>query len=390
MAGSFVRNRYTWLSYLMLAFYAYFLNILGPITPYLKDQLGLSYTVSSLHFTAFAFGMVISGLCGFMVIKRFGKINSLWIGSAGMVLGALILVSGKTPLLTIGASFLMGLIGSLILVVVPSILSDKYGENRGVALSEANTISSFVSTGAPLMVGVMVSLANSWQMALVIVALAPLLMRFVFRNIESQSSASIQFDSKLTPTALPPLYWLFWLAIVLAVSIEFCMVFWSADFLENGLGLSKINAAQAVSLFLAGMILGRLAGSRLVNRITNIRLVLLAILVAAAGFFLYWKATNALPGLVGLFVTGLGIANLYPIILSMAIGASNGNNGLAGARATLASGVAIFSLPLVLGRLADAVKIQQAYGIVALLLFGVFVIIGIAGFLAQPKRILTQ
>ena len=47
----------------------------------------------------------------------------------------------------------------------------------------------------------------------------------------------------------------------------------------------------------------------------------------------------------------------------------------ASARSSLASGTAIVSLPLVLGRLADAVGIHAAYGVVLLLILGVFVII---------------
>ena len=62
----------------------------------------------------------------------------------------------------------------------------------------------------------------------------------------------------------------------------------------------------------------------------------------------------------------------------MAIGVAGGLSIQASARATLASGTAILLLPLVLGRLADAVGIHQAYGIVALLLLSVFLIIFLA------------
>jgi hypothetical protein len=62
---------------------------------------------------------------------------------------------------------------------------------------------------------------------------------------------------------LPFIFWVYWSSVVLAVSAEFCMIFWSADFMENSLGMQKASAAQAVSLFLGGMIVGRLASSRL-------------------------------------------------------------------------------------------------------------------------------
>lgn len=69
MHRTFHRDRFTWLAYLSLAFYAYFLNVLGPITPFLKDELHLSYTVSSLHFTAFAVGILCVGWGGHWIVS---------------------------------------------------------------------------------------------------------------------------------------------------------------------------------------------------------------------------------------------------------------------------------------------------------------------------------
>jgi len=375
VAQTFTRTRFTWLAYFLLAFYGYFLNIFGPITPYLKDSLNLTYTVSSLHFTAFAAGILAIGLGGHIAIQRLGRWRSLWLGAVGMSLSAAVLVIGTSPVVTIGASFLMGLVGSLILAVVPSALSDQFGEARAVALSEANVVSSLIATAAPLMVGWLVHLANSWQLALIIVAVAPVLLYAVFRRDHPQGESHTHATKPASPRRLPFAYWVFWVAIVLAVSVEFCMVFWSADYLEHSLGMIKVDAAQAVSLFLAAMIIGRLAGSILVKRMPAARIVIGSLLIASAGFVLYWKSTSVLAGLAGLFITGLGVASLYPMILSLAIGASEGNTVQAGARATLASGTAIFALPLLLGRLADGIGIQQAYGIVALLLVGIFVIL---------------
>src|SRR5690349_13605829 len=140
MHRTFHRDRFTWLTYLSLAFYAYFLNVLGPITPFLKDELQLSYTVSSFHFTAFAMGILLVGLGGHLIIQGIGRQRSLWLGLFGMSLSAVLLVSGRSPILTIGAAFLMGLIGSLILIIVPAALSEQHGELQAVALSEANVM----------------------------------------------------------------------------------------------------------------------------------------------------------------------------------------------------------------------------------------------------------
>src|SRR5512136_2214247 len=132
MKPTFRRDRFTWLAYLLIAFYGYYLNILGPITPFLKDELKLSYTVSSLHFTAFAVGILLVGLGGHLVIERLGRRNSLWVGGFGLGLSALLLIAGQTPVFTVGASFIMGLVGSLILAIIPASLSDEHGEMRAV------------------------------------------------------------------------------------------------------------------------------------------------------------------------------------------------------------------------------------------------------------------
>jgi fucose permease len=152
------------------------------------------------------------------------------------------------------------------------------------------------------------------------------------------------------------------------------MISWSADYLMKVLELAKADAAQAVSLFLGGMILGRWAVSRLLHRFSPHALVIVSLGVAGLGFLAYWQGGSILPGLVGLFVTGLGIAGLYPLTLSLTLGAAQGNSVLASVRTTLASGTAILILPLVLGRLADATGIQRAYGLVLVLLLGVLLI----------------
>jgi fucose permease len=374
MHRTFHRDHFTWLAYSALAFYGYFLNVLGPITPFLKDELGLTYTVSSLHFTAFAVGILLIGAGGHIVIQRIGRQRSLWLGFFGLSLSVLLLLLGKSPIVTIGSSFLMGLVGSLILAIVPAALSDQHGELRAVALSEANVIASLLATFAPLMVGWSARYLHSWRLPLWIMAFTPLLLFLALgKNASPQTTANME---KAIPSRvpLPRLFWLYWAAIVLSVSVEFCMVFWSADYMEQVLGLLKADAAQAVSLFLAAMIVGRIIGSRLVQRFSTSGVIVASIVIAGVGFLLFWRAENSTVGFVGLFLCGLGVASLYPLILSLAIGAANGNTVQAGARATLASGTAILALPLALGWLADAIGIRSAYVLVVILLMSVFVL----------------
>jgi fucose permease len=374
LTQTFTRNRATWLGYLILALYSYFLNVFGPITPFLKDELNLSYTVSSLHFSAFALGMIVIGLVGHQIIQRLGRWNALWISAFGMSLSALLLIAGRNPYVTISASFLMGVIGSMILSIVPAVLSEQHGERHAIALSEANVLGSVLGSVAPVLVGWFALSAFGWRAALVVATLAMILMRIGFGRVNLTNPQATEISTSVQ-SELPRLYWIYWAGIVTVVSIEFCMIFWSADYLEIGLGMLKADAAQAVSLFLGGMIIGRFSASRLVQRFTSHQILIGSLSLVAIGFLIYWLAAVPLVGMIGLFLTGLGVSSLYPLLLSLAIGSAKNSLIRASAFASLASGVAIFTLPLILGRVADAVGIHSAYAIILVLLVVAFGIV---------------
>ncbi|HYO88745.1 MAG TPA: hypothetical protein VER79_08850, partial [Candidatus Limnocylindrales bacterium] len=73
MSVPFVRDRFTWLAYLMLAYGTYMVSTIGPLMPFLAADLSLSYTVRGLHTSAFAVGGIISGVFADRAARRFGR-----------------------------------------------------------------------------------------------------------------------------------------------------------------------------------------------------------------------------------------------------------------------------------------------------------------------------
>jgi fucose permease len=155
-------------------------------------------------------------------------------------------------------------------------------------------------------------------------------------------------------------------------------VFWSTDYLETVRGLSSSSAAAASSLFLVGVAAGRFGGGWLVKRIAAERLLVAALALAASGFVVFWLVPVAAASVVALFVTGSGVALLYPLTLALAIRAAGGRTDAASARAAFAAGIAIAVAPFVLGALADAAGLRAAYGIVPLLIVTGLLSAGIA------------
>lgn len=364
MNSTFVRERGTWLSYAFLSFYSYFINSMGPLTVFIKNDMGLSYTIASLHYSAFALGILLIGLVGGRLVSRIGRWRALWLAVAGLCIGAIALILGQTSLITIGASFVMGFVGSLIMVLVPSILADIHGASRAVALSEANVLAEIVAACAPLLLGFFSQSAGSWRPAMAAPLLAPAAMVFFFRRERSVIDGKGQNQAAaVSREPLPRIYWAYWIGILLAEAAEFGMTSWTSDYLATSVGMSKVHAAWSVSLFMVAVIVGRLAGSHLVRHFALQTLMLASIAVAAIGFAAYWlgAGVGAFVVLAGLFVAGLGISGLYPFVMSLALGVAGAQTVRASANATLAAGAAILCLPLILGRLADSFSIRQAY-----------------------------
>ncbi len=391
----FVRDRATWLAYFLSLFYAYVLNVLGPLTPFLRAELGLDYTVASLHFSAFAVGMLLAGATADRVVARLGQRATLWAGAFGLAGGMLLLTVGRQPAVTIAACLAMGAVGSWILAVYPAVLAQRHGSQRAIALTEAVILGSIGAAAAPFLLGLMARTPAGWRAALLlpVVALIPLFLAF---RTESLSRASAQ-QARPAGRAnhqmprLPAGYWAYWALLVAVVAIEFCIVFWVADFLQSTRSLAAADAAMAVTIFLTAMVVGRIVISRLLRQFQPFTLLLASLVVALGGFLALWLVQPVTAAVTGLAIAGLGVANLYPISLSLAVGAAPHAVEQASARASLASGVAILALPLLLGWAADSVGIAAAFGVIGVLIvLAVILLLVVKGVFADDEVAMVE
>lgn len=367
MQRPFVRARRTWLAYLALGYYGYVINGLGPVMPFLRSDLHLSYAQGSLHSSAFALGMFIAGLLGASAVHRLGRHHAMVFGLVGLAAGSVLLVAGRVAVFTLGGALLMGSLGTLVLVLVPAILADEHGASSAVALNEASVVSSSCAVLAPLLVGGLARTAFGWRTGFLLGGLILVPTVRQLRSIATPMGPASN-SKPVQRRPLPPAYWVYWLLLVCCVSLEFSMIFWTADFLHAVAHVQQDSAAALVSVFLVGMVVGRVAGSWLARRFKAHAMLLPALAVTAVGFPMYWLIGITPVRLAGLFLTGIGISTLYPLALAEALGTAPGRSASASARATLASATAIGIAPLLLGGLADHVGINAAHATVGVLI----------------------
>jgi predicted MFS family arabinose efflux permease len=363
----FIRDRLTWLAYAMLACVAFSQSTLGPAMPFLRDELALTYTQGGLLPAAAAAGIIAAGLFGDRLAQRLGRRFLFWGGAAGLTAATLSLGLNLGFPSALASAAGVGVCSAVALTMIQAILADRHGERRAIAFTESNVGASLSSGLPPACIGALVQAGLGWQGALFLPVALLALLALRFRSTPIPEAA--HESGAHTQGKLPPVFWAYWAVMLLVVAIEMCLLVWSADFLRSVAGLSDSAAVTALSVFAVAMVLGRAAGSGLSRRWPVKVLMLLALGVTLLGFPIFWLARTAWLNVAGLFLTGLGVANLYPFTLSIAVGLAPELANRASARASLAVGVALLTAPLLLGWAADRFTLPTAFGLeVALIL----------------------
>ncbi|MFJ7070347.1 MFS transporter [Streptomyces sp. NPDC101115] len=142
---------------------------------------------------------------------------------------------------------------------------------------------------------------------------------------------------------------------------------WGALHLAQDLHAHPGVAAAGYSLFALTMTAGRLSGTTLLERLGQTRTLVAGGLTAAAGMLLGALAPTVWAALLGFAVTGLGLANIFPVAVARA-GAVAGPSGVATA-STLGYGGMLLGPPSI-GFLADWFSLPVALTTVAVLAAG--------------------
>jgi MFS family permease len=371
----FVRDRLTWLAYAMLAYIGFSQSMLGPLMPFLRSELHLNYTLGGFLPATLALGLILSGLFGDWFARLWSRRIVFWMGGIGLAICVALLGLSHQFELVLVAVLGMGIGSSLTQVMIQALLADQHGEQRAIAFTESNVAASLSVMLTPFVIGSLQGANVSWRAISILVILFLAILAVFFLRDPVPDSVPTPAKSPTDASHLPFSFWLYWIVLFLVVAVEMSLAVWATDFLANVAGLSRINAALAFSAFPAAMLIGRIAGSRSTRRWSSIRLLVASLGITLIGFLIFWLTHISILNILGLFIAGLGIANLYPLTLSIAVGLVAGQSNRASARISLGVGSALLTVPLLLGWLADQLGLQKAYGFVTILMLMAMTII---------------
>ncbi|GER90919.1 MFS transporter [Dictyobacter vulcani] len=363
----FVRNRFTWLSYLLMAAYCYLQVSPGSIVPFLHAEMHLNYTIDSLHVSSLAVGLILSGLFGDRITRILGRQSMLWLCVAGLCVGGLLLMLAYHPLVSISGILCIGFCGCTVSNIVQSALSDYYGSQRTIAITEANTIACLGSVTGPLILGMFLSTWLGWRGMFLVPLLMMALLAAFFYNVRLPARKQPEQSILAKRARVSRACWLYLGVMVLVVAFEWGTFTWGSGYLINIVGIETRTASTLMSLFFFAEMFGRFMGSLLTRRFSAEQLLVVALGIAGVGFLLFWLGPTPWIHILGLFVAGLGIGNLFPLTFTIVLNQEADNTDAAAARSSLAAGLAILIAPLLLGRAADTFGLRISYSFVLVL-----------------------
>lgn len=167
------------------------------------------------------------------------------------------------------------------------------------------------------------------------------------------------------------------LAVICAVIFltEGAMLDWSAIYLRDNAGVPQEASAFGYTLFVIAMAISRLVGDRLTTQLGARNVITAGVVILLATLVVLVFIPHPLAAFAALFVMGLGIANLAPILISAASRASETDSVKAITAVTTVGYGGLLAGPALIGAISSAISLQGAFlFICALLLAGLFMI----------------
>lgn len=306
-------------------------SLIGVSWPVMQSEFGAPLETAGFLFMTVASGTIISSLFSGKVLQRFGT---------GKVTAVSVLMTAAALL---GFHFAPS-VGWLVVCAIPLGLGAgavDAGLNDYVATHykahHMSWLHCFWGVGAtlgPIFMAQFISGQDSWrngylaisgiQFTLVIVLFLTLPL---WNRVTTNNNAAINEEHEDTSHVVQeesleevkPLK-IKGVKLALATFLFYCGVestvgLWGSSFLVNVKDLPAATAAQWVSLYFAGITIGRFITGFITFKVSNLSLIRMGQIIALVGTVLLFLPLPAIFSLVGFIMIGLGLAPIFPCML---------------------------------------------------------------------------
>ena len=291
---------------------------LGPVLPELSVRTGASLAALGRLTVAIFAGSIAAQFLAGWASDRFGRRPVL---TAGLLLLAAMggVIALATSLrLVLAASVIYGIGYGAFSLSGNVMTSELVPERRASAVNLVNMFFGLGAVVGPLVVSVLLertggSLPALWMGAALLVIAAVVAAVTLPRRLAVTAPARPSGAAAAQPPWRDPMLLACGIFLALYVGSEMAAGTWSAVYLQQSAGMNAARSAAATSLFWAALTLGRIGAVVAGMRISDERLLTVAVWVTCAGGALLWAGHGSAAASVAAFaVLGFGYGPIYP------------------------------------------------------------------------------
>lgn len=256
------------------------------------------------------------------------------------------------------ASFiLLGIGNTVIQVSANPLLQDVTPKEKLASyMSTSQFVKAIISFSGPLIAAFMAVSFGNWKLVFAVYGVTSLLAAFWLSMtpiIESKPDRKLASFASCFGLLKNRFVVFMALSIFLIVGAEVAINTNIANVLIAKYGITLETAVVGISMFFAGETISRFLGGIILNWIKPRLFLLLIALLSLAGVIGIFLAPGNTIAFAFIFITGLGIGNMFPIIFSLALERmSERTNEISGLLIMAVSGGAV--IPLVMGFVSTA------------------------------------
>lgn len=369
--------------------YGFVDNLKGATLPLILSDLRFNYTQGGAIQQGAYLGFLVAALVASFLIMVWGHRAVLLIGAACLLTGILSYSFFSNFTILLASMIVIGLgLGTLDLLGVRLIV-DFRSNNKGKFLNLSAFFHGLASMVAPIFAGVIISNGFQWRnvyhfgiIMVVLFVIFFLIARIpgVEKNSSPQKERLRQVISSLQDRRI----WLFYVLIVCYVSVENGIAVWIVEYLQKARSQSSELSIAFLSLFFFCLMIGRLLGSFVVEKVGYLRMLLIASLGATVclvlGIFGQYPLIYCLP------ITGFFLSIIFPTTTAAASDDMQGSKDVQFALFFTLAGLGGIIGSWAIGVLSDFIGLQFGFGFLILMVLTILTLV-IIRIRTAPKRL---
>ena len=292
------------------------ISLIGPLLPMFEAKWGLNDSRAGLFLLVQFSGSFVGVLASSALISSRGFKPAITLGITLLGLG-FALLNAPTFVLALAASGIYGLGYGFATPGTNLWVGESYGARRASALSIMNLAwgAGAISSSPLAMLAMRTSHVSLllYVVAAVAAALVVTLARMPFGKPTLDQSSAPATNSNIAGTVLAALLGILFFVYV---GTEVGTSSWAPAHAQRATVWSTNTWALAPMFFFAGLLGGRGAAAAILLHLKEVTVAVGGLLLAAAGESVFLTAHSAAPLFGGVFLAGLGLASIFPILIA--------------------------------------------------------------------------